>query len=94
MSSDRQPVIFGRLLVLFEEDGEEMPFQHHHTKRSESEEKKNFTRRYIYNFIGIEKTSLLSYMSNVSMHDDIGDKTEENENKERKIVHASCCGYV
>lgn len=40
-------------------------------------------------------------MSNVSMHGDIGgsareeaEEKEEKNNKERKIVHASCCGYV
>jgi hypothetical protein len=41
-------------------------------------------------------------MSNVSMHDDIGGlrvrkpkkERRKKKNNERKIVHASCCGYV
>lgn len=41
-------------------------------------------------------------MSNVSMHDDIGGlrvrkpkkERKKKKNNERKIVHASCCGYV
>jgi hypothetical protein len=49
-----------------------------------AKKKKFLTCRYVYNFIGIEKTSLLSYMSNVSIHDDIGGLRLRKPKKGRK----------